>query len=300
MLKNIRDYFLMVSLLFAFNCMTKKQNIVLPEFELSYSDVIYKSDHPESPDHIFYIKSDHISTGCESSFSDKGYYSMEKRRKEIYKNILLTLEKLTRNHGLDLVGLESLNLGDSIFEGKSRYPSEIPKNKLDSILRGTNYLPCFMIKETFGDKIFTFGISDIILSKRNLKINEEISEIEREFYNKGMMVYGEEEYLIWNPDRERKSPDRDLCSLMARYEHQYAKRKKIMEEREESSIVSLLTQMEKRGKNLAAFVMGASHEENIKELLNKLGISFYVLEPKGYRDENLVSNKNKKTPQCRK
>jgi len=111
MLKNIRDYFLMVSLLFSFNCMTKKQNIVLPEFELSYSDVIYKSDHPESPDHIFYIKSDHISTGCESSFSDKGYYSMEKRRKEIYKNILLTLEKLTRNHGLDLVGLESLNLG---------------------------------------------------------------------------------------------------------------------------------------------------------------------------------------------
>jgi len=289
MLKNIRDYFLMVSLLFAFNCMTKKQSIVLPEFELNYSDVIYKSEYPENPNYLIGIESEHISGGCESSFSEKGYYLMEERRKESYKNILLTLEKLNKNCGLDFVGLESLEIGDSSLEGKSRSPSEIPEEELDSILRGTNYLPGFMIKETFGDKILTFGISNKTLQRRHRKINEETSKIERELCDRGMMVYGKEGYLVWNSDIKEEFLDMTSCSLRVEYQHAKSKVKKVIEEREDSSMTFLLEKMKKRKKHLAAFVMGSAHTKNLKELLDKMKISFYILKPKGYRYETSKS-----------
>lgn len=290
MLKNIRNYFLIVSALFAFNCMTKKQEIIPPELMLKYSDVIYKSESPEDPNsYVVYIKSEHISGGCESSFSEKGYYLMEKRRKEVYKNILFTLEELKRKYDLDLVGLESLELGDSSLEGKSRYPSDIPEKKLDSILRGTNHLLGFMIKETFGDKIFTFGVSDTTLGKRHLKINKEISGIEREFYGRDMMVYGKRGYLIWNKNVKKEFLDRSAWFLRVEYQHAKSKMKKVIKEREKSSITALLKEMEERGKKRAAFVMGAAHEENIKKILRKKGIPFYVLQPKGYRYETSKS-----------
>lgn len=275
----------MVSLLFAFNCMTKKQNIIPSQLKLNYSDVIYKSENPDSSDyHVLYIKSDHPNWGSESTFSAEGYYGIEKRRKELNKNILFTLEELTK-YNIDLVGLESLELGDSSREGKSRYPSEIPEKKLDSILRGTNYMLGFMIKETFGDKIVTFGISDRTLCKRHLKINKELSEIKREFYNRGMMIYGKKGYLVWNPDIKEEFLDMSACSLRVEYQCLCEKEKKVIEEREKSSIESLLEKMKKTKEKFSSFVMGARHEENIKELLNKLKISFYVLEPKGYDDK---------------
>jgi len=275
--------------------MTKKQNLIPSELKLNYSDVIYKREYPDSSDYFLYIKSEHMSGGYRFSFSAAGNYIMEKRRQKINKNILFTLEDLTK-YNLDLVGLESLELGDSSLEGKSRYPSEIPEKKLDSILRGTNYQLGFMIKETFGDKILTFGVSDTILNNKNRKINEEISKIEREFHDRGMIVYGgKEEHLVWNPNIEEEFLDMSACSLRVEYQHLYAKRDRIIEEREKLAIISLLKKMrktkekKKRRKCLAVLVMGAGHEENIKELLNQLEISYYVLEPKGYRYETSKS-----------